>query len=320
MKVGLFGTGAYGLALSSVLNDNNIEVTMWTKFVEEKNQLEQTRKNDTLLPGYNLSEEIKLTTSVEECCKDKDLIIIAIPVPFIDGLCNELKQYIGENQHICIASKGIEQSTGLFIHEIVQKYINIDRIAVISGPSFAKDMITKKTIGLTLATTNTKTKEIVKHCLENNYIKLRYTNDIIGTEICGSIKNVIAIASGILDSLGANDSTKAMFVTDALYDISEIIKVFNGDPKTVLSYAGFGDLLLTCTSENSRNYSFGQIVGKGLSDVEIKKYLENNTVEGYFTLESIHQLLKSKNINIQIIDTIYDIINCGKAADKLLDF
>ena len=320
MKVGLFGTGAYGMALASVLVDNNVEVTMWTKFEEEKKQLEQTRKNENLIPGYILPEIIKLTTNIEECTKDKDLLIIAIPAAFVDELCDDLRLYIKENQHICIATKGIEQKTGLFIHNIVKKYINTDKIAVISGPSFAKDVVTKKPIGLSLATTNEETKEVVKKALCNNYLKLRHTDDVVGTEICGSIKNVIALASGMLDGLGANDSTRAMLITEALHDIEEIIEAFNGNPRTVLSFAGFGDLLLTCTSNKSRNFSFGQLVGKGITKEEIDKYLKCTTVEGYYTLESIYQLLNDKNVNIPIIDLIYDIIKNGKDANELLTF
>ena len=320
MKVGIFGTGAYGLALSSVINDNNIDITMWTKFEDEKDMLEQTRKNDTLLLGYILPNNIMLTTSVEECMKDKDLLIIAIPAAFVDSLCVEMNKYITSSQHICIASKGIEQNTGLFIHNIVEKHISTDKVSVISGPSFAKDMITKKPIGLALATKNTETREVVEKCLATNYLKLRHTYDVIGTEICGSVKNVIAIASGMLSGLGANDSTRAMLITEALHDIEEIIESFNGDPDTVLSYAGFGDLLLTCTSENSRNFTFGELLGKNNNKEDIDNYLKKTTVEGYYTLESIYQLLNGKNVKIPIISIIYDIVNNHKNPEGLLTF
>lgn len=320
MKVGIFGTGAYGLALSSVMKDNDIEITMWTKFEEEKSMLELTRKNDILLPGYMLDNSIKLTTSVEECVGDNDLLVIAIPAAFVDSLCIEISNYIKDNQHICIASKGIEQDTGLFIHNIVEKHIATDKVAVISGPSFARDMIMKKPIGLALATKNLETKEIVEKCMANSYLKLRHTYDVIGTEICGSVKNVIAIASGMLTGLGANDSTRAMLITEALHDIEEIIDAFGGDPDTVLSYAGFGDLLLTCTSENSRNFTFGELLGKSASKDEINSYLNSTTVEGYYTLESIYQLLKGKNVKIPIINLIYDIVNGNRNSGELLTF
>ncbi len=320
MKVGLFGTGAYGLALASVLVENKAEITMWTKFDEEKEQLEKTRRNDALLPNYVLPNNIVITTSVELCMKEKDLLIIAIPAAFVDSLCQVLKDYIKPNQHICIATKGIEQKTGLFVHDIVHKYIDSDQIAVISGPSFAEDVITKKPIGLSLATTNLETKNVIKKSLANSYLKLRHTTDIVGTEICGAIKNVIALASGMLDGLGTNDSTRAMLITEALHDIEEIIKAFDGDPRTVLSFAGFGDLLLTCTSNKSRNFNFGKMVGTGISKEQINQYLSKTTVEGYYTLESIYQLLKDKSVNIPIIDLIYNIINYGADAQELLTF
>ena len=134
MRIGLFGTGAYGLALSSVLVDNNCEVTMWTKFEEEKNSLEKTRKADNYIPNYKIEKDIKFTTNVEECIKDKDLLIIAIPAAFVDSLCIEMKPFIKGN-NILIATKGIEQGTGLFMHEIVKKHLNTSNIAVISGPT-----------------------------------------------------------------------------------------------------------------------------------------------------------------------------------------
>lgn len=319
MKVGLFGCGAYGMALSSILIDNNCDVTMWTKFKEEKKQLEETRKNEKLIPNFCLSEKIKLTTSVEKCIKDKDLLIVAIPAAFIDSLAAEMKPYI-KNNHIIIATKGIEQETGLFINQIFEKYLNTKNIGVISGPSFAIDLVSKMPAGLTLASKKKKTRELAKQALQNKYIKLRETTDVIGVEICGSIKNVIALAAGMLEGLRANDSTKAMLITEAMLDMEEILFAFGAKRRTVDTYAGIGDLLLTCTSIKSRNYVFGKLVGEKKSNQEINEYLSTTTVEGFYTLESIYKLLKHKKVTIPIIDLIYDIAVEGFSPEELLTF
>ena len=319
MKIGLFGCGAYGMALSSILIANDHEVEMWTKFQEEKERLETTRKNEKLLPGYTLSDKIKITTSVKDCIKDKDLLIIAIPAAFIDSLALEMQPYIKDN-HILIATKGIEQGTGLFINEILEKYLDTKNIAAISGPTFAVDLITKMPAGLSVASKNDETIELAIKALQNKYIKLRPTHDIIGVETCEDIKNVIALSSGMLAGLGANDSSTAMLLTEAIHDMKEIIDAFNGNKKTVLSFAGFGDLLLTCTSTKSRNYSFGKLLGEKRPKAEIEEYLKNTTVEGFYTLESIYKLLKDKKVSIPIIDLIYDIAVEGKNPEELLTF
>ena len=319
MKIGIFGCGAYGMALSSILWENRCDITMWTKFDDEKSQLETTRKNEKLLPNFELPYDIKITTDIEECIKDKDLLIIAIPAAHIDTLSVQMKPYIKDN-HILIATKGIEQETGLFINQILEKYLNTKNIAVISGPTFAVDLISKMPAGLTVASKNKETIARSKKALQNKYIKLRETDDVIGVEICGSIKNVIALSSGMLSGLGANDSTTAMLLTEAIHDMKEIIEAFNGNKKTVLSFAGFGDLLLTCTSTKSRNYTFGKMIGEKKSKSELADYLSNTTVEGFYTLESIYKLLKNKDVSIPIIDLIYDIAVGGQNPEKLLTF
>jgi glycerol-3-phosphate dehydrogenase (NAD(P)+) len=292
---------------------------MWTKFEEEKSNLEKNRCNEKLIPNFKIDESIKITTNVEECIKDKDLLIIAIPAAFVDSLCQSMKPFINNN-HILIATKGIEQGTGLFINEIIEKYLNTKNIAVISGPTFAIDLVSKMPAGLSLASKKPETMLLVRHALQNDYIKLRDTNDVTGVEVCGSIKNVIALSAGMLAGLKANESTKAMLIAEAMHDMEEILDAFNCNKRTVLSFAGIGDLLLTCTSTKSRNFSFGKLLGEKPPREVIDNYLKNTTVEGYYTLESIYQLLKDKEVTIPIIDLIYEIAVKGKDPELLLDF
>ena len=319
MKIGLLGCGAYGMALSSIMSSNNCDITMWTRFEEEKQRLEKERCNNIKLPGYKVADDVKFTTNIEEAIKGKDLVVIAIPAAFVDDLAKKMAPFV-KDTHILIATKGIEQDTGLFINQILEQYLDTKNIAVISGPSFAVDLITKMPAGLSLGSRNEVTTDLVKKALANKYIKLRETDDIIGVEICGSIKNVIALAAGMLEGLNANESSKAMLLTEAVHDMENILDSFNARKRTVTSFAGIGDLLLTCNSSKSRNYSFGKILGEKKSKKEIDEYLKNTTVEGFYTLESIYKLLKDRKVSIPIIDLIYDIAINGKDPEELLTF
>lgn len=320
MKIGLLGCGAYGLALSSIMHDNHCDITMWTRSKEEADELTETRCNKKKLPAYKIPDDIKITSDIEECITNKDLIVIAIPAAGIDNLAQNMAPYIKRSDHILIATKGIEQGTGLFIHEIILKYLKTRNVAAISGPSFAVDLITKMPAGLSVAGKRRETIKRARIALGNSYIKLRTSSDLIGIEACGAIKNVIAIAAGMIDGLGANDSTTAMLLTEATHDMMNILQAFHAKRKTVTTFAGLGDLLLTCTSVKSRNYSFGKLVGTGKSKEEIKEYLKTTTVEGYYTLESIYKLLKDKRVSIPIIDLIYDIVVKGEKPESLLSF
>lgn len=314
MKVTILGTGAFGLALSKILVENNNKVIMWTKFEDEKRELE-TKGTSPKLEGFKIDKEVKIITDLKDAVKDSKLIVIAIPTAFVTDVCKELKGVINNEQHICIASKGIEQGTCLFIHQMIKKQIITKNIGAISGPTFAIDLIDKNPVGLACASKNKETNKIIMEAFCNNHFKLYATSDITGIEVCGSVKNIIAIASGIIDGMGYPISTQSMLITESLHDIKALIHALGGSKKTVLSFAGFGDILLTCTSEKSRNYSFGKLIGSGATKEEIEQYLNTITVEGVYTLKSIYKLLKNKKIKIPIINIIYDIV--FKERDKM---
>lgn len=320
MNVSILGTGAYGLALAMMFHKNNNNIKMWTKFESEKEELVSTRENKRVLPGIKIPKDIEISNNFYEVVKDANLIVIAVPAGFVDDVSFELSKYYNEEQFVLLASKGIERDSCLFVADIFKRHVKTKRYAVISGPSFAVDIVTNCPIGLTLASENKKTRELVKLLLESDSIKLRETRDIIGVEVCGSIKNVIAIAAGILDGMGYPESTQAMFITESLNDIKELISKLGGDRKTILSYAGFGDLLLTATSKKSRNFSYGRLIGENKSKEEIDEYVKNTTIEGLYTIQSIYKLLKNKKVKIPIIDLIYDIIQGEKSSLELPKF
>lgn len=318
MKVGILGTGAYGMALASIFDNNKCNVMMWTNNKEEMELLLKDRKSDKV--DYDIPDDIFISTDMKMVVEEAKIIVIAVPAKFVGSVSGELSNYYKDDQVICIASKGIEQNTCLFLYDVVRNYIKTYNIAVISGGTFAVDMVKKVPVGLSIATKSNYAKDLIIKSMQNDYVKLRPTKDIIGTEICGSIKNVIAIASGMLDGMGYPESTSAMFITESLHDIKELIKALGGDSKTILSFAGFGDLLLTCTSVKSRNYTLGKIIGENKSREEIDKYIENTTIEGLYTLNSIKELLGNKKIKMPIINLIYDIIVDNKSPDELVRF
>ena len=318
MNVAIIGTGAYGMALASIFYDNKCSIKMWTNSEEERNLLLKEGKSDKV--DFVIPKDIVISTDMKEVVDKANLIMIAIPAKFLDTTSKELKKYYNSKQVVCIASKGIEQHTCRFLYDVIRDNIRTSNIAIISGGTFAVDIVYKVPIGLTLATKSNYAKDAVIKGMRNDYVKLRHTRDVIGTEICGAIKNVIAISSGILDGMGYPISTSSMFITESLHDIKDLIKALGGSKKTILSFAGFGDLLLTCTSVKSRNYTLGKIIGEGKSKEEIDKYIESTTIEGLYTLMSIRKLIRNKKIKMPIIDLTYDIIINGKSPDELKSF
>lgn len=317
MKITILGSGAYGCALATVLNHNKHDVLLWTPFEEEVRCLSQERVSK-VLPGVKLPSELKFSSNLEDTI-NSDLIVIAVPTAFLNSTSKKFKKFYN-NEPICIATKGIEQGSHRFVYDIIKDNLNTDKLSVISGPTFAIDIVHGSLVGLTLASQDKDTIDVVTKAFSNKYFKLRKTNDIIGTEICGSIKNVIAIASGILAGMNMTESTKAMFITESLHDIKSLIKGLGSDGDTVLTYAGFGDLLLTATSEKSRNYTLGFMIGSGKSSEEINEYIKNITVEGLYTLKSIKDLVSDKDVDMPIINLIEEIIYHGKKPIELINF
>ncbi|MDD4643931.1 MAG: NAD(P)-binding domain-containing protein, partial [Bacilli bacterium] len=201
MKIAILGTGAYGLSLALMADQNDNQIMMWTKFKDEKDLLVMNYGNPKLLPNVIMPSNIGYTTDMKECVEGSDIILIMVPAGAVDDVSKELQKYYQE-QYICIGSKGIEQDTCLFVEDVVRKHIKTKKLAVISGPSFAVDIASYVPIGLTLASEDKQTLKVIKQALENEHLKIRTCDDVVGVEVCGSIKNIIAIACGIIDGMG----------------------------------------------------------------------------------------------------------------------
>ncbi len=318
MKIGILGAGAYGMAMTSVFDNNGHKIKIWSNSEEEVNLLLTNHKSNKI--DYIIPDDFVITTDMKLVVMDADIIVIAVPSEFVRNVCMELNKYFKEEQIICIASKGIENNSCLFMDDVVRQCIKTDNIAVISGGTFAEDMVKEVPVGLTLATKNKLAGDMMLKAMENDYVKIQITDDIIGTEICGSIKNVFAIAAGMLEGMKYPESTKSLFITEVIKDIKFLIKSLGGKEETILSFAGIGDILLTCSSSKSRNYTLGKIIGEERERQEIKKYIDSSTIEGLYTLNSIKKLLKDKEIEMPIIDLISDIIMGKKNLIELNNF
>ncbi len=319
MKISVIGLGAYSLAIIKMLakKDNNIMV--WTENMQKYEEWKKTKKVKSVF-DTPIPKKVKVSTIMEDVLRDTDIIYLITASKYVDAVCDTIKPFYQKSTPICIASKGIEETTEELLTTVVSAKLDTRNIAVISGPTFAVDMINNEPIALALGSKSKKAKKYVLDTLEGDTLKLRPTKDIIGIQICGAVKNVIAIASGILGGLGYSDSTRAFLINESLHDIKRIIYYLGGKPKMILSFAGVGDLMLTCTSTKSRNYSFGYCIGSTKNPKKIQEYLAKNTVEGYNTLDTIYRLLKKKGITIELINIIYDIVYNELDPEELAKF
>lgn len=320
MKISVIGLGMYSLAISKMLaKKENNKIMIWT---ENNAKYEEYKKTKKVASVYDIEmpKNIKVSNSLEEVLKDAELIYIITASKYVDIITKKMKEFYNPDVPICIASKGIEESREELLSNIVKDNLKTKNIAVISGPTFAVDIINNEPVALALASKSNKAKEYVLNTLANDTLKLRPSKDMIGIQMCGATKNVIAIASGILSGLGYSNSTQSFLINESLHDIKDIIKIFGGKPKTILSFAGVGDLMLTCTSTKSRNFSFGFTIGSTKDPKKINEYLVNNTVEGYNTLEVIYKMLNKRGTPIDLITTIYNIVYNEEDPNTLASF
>ena len=319
-NIAILGTGSYGIGLAKRLVDNDCNVTMWTSVKDEYEMLIRDRVNKVYLPDYYIDNRILIKDNLEETIKEAQIIFIAIPVTYVMNTIKELKKYYQKNQIIVVACKGIIQDSLSFVSYLIKNELNCKNIAVISGGTFAIDMIKDDYLALTVASKKKKIANLVKSTLENKYLSMDITNDVFGVEMYGAIKNVMAITLGIANGYGYCESTKSLLITRFINDTAKMIENFSGNKMTMFTYAGIGDIWLTATSPTSRNYAFGNLVGKKSSQQEINDYLKNTTVEGYYTLKSLYELFKKNNYKMEIIDILYSIIYDNKDISLLEEY
>lgn len=315
----VLGAGSWGTALSQAFSQKFENVYIWGRDREVIDFINRQHENPKYLPGIFLKENIKGIHSFEEAFELGDIIIVAIPTQSIRHVLKGIKERV--EKPVISASKGIEIESLKLISEVIYETIDIDKnlIFVLSGPSFAKEVAIGLPTAVTLAG-ELSLGEKLQNVLNTENFRLYLTEDIVGVQIGGAVKNVIAIATGASDGLGLGNNARAGLITRGLHEMTKVARIFGGKPQTLYGLSGLGDLVLTATGELSRNRKFGFLLGKGLS---VEKALKEvgQVVEGVKTVKALKKIMDKEKIELPISEVVYRVVYEGlspKEAVKLL--
>lgn len=313
-KITVLGSGGWGMALAISAYNNRHNVTLWTPFKEEADQLLEKHGNEKLLRGVVLPSGIKVTTDLSVVEGD-DLTIIATPSVAVRSVAKQLADY-NDIGIIVNVAKGFEKGTLKFLTDVISEELpNVDIVAF-SGPSHAEEVARNIPTSIVAASKSQKAAETVQEIMSGGCLRVYTANDLIGVELGGALKNVIAIAAGCCDGLGFGDNTKAALITRGIAEMARLGISMGASEYTFAGLTGIGDLVVTCTSRHSRNNRFGYKVGSG---VDIKTALEEvGTVEGYYATEMAYELAKKQGVELPIINECYALLYEGKPVNEVV--
>lgn len=309
-KIGVVGAGSWGTALADLLACKGYRVSLWVFEKEIKDQIAEFHENKVFLPGQKLSALISASNDLIEVISDKDLIMVVVPSHVMRDVTKKMAGHLPDGLILISAAKGIEQKTHLTMSGVIKenlRELRENRLAVISGPSFAKEVARKIPTSVTVACTDPEIAALVQHLFATPYFRVYSSDDVIGVELGGSVKNVIAIAAGMLEGLGLGLNTRAALITRGMTEIRRLGLNLGANPRTFTGLAGFGDLVLTCTGNLSRNYTVGVNLGTGKKLPEILAQMRM-VAEGVKTAKSVYNLSRNRNVEMPICHAVYRIL------------
>jgi len=305
-KIAVIGAGTWGTVLAKLLAEKGYNISLWVYEEELAEDIKRTRINTRYLPDVILPDGIKASTKMEEVLVGAKYVINVVPAQYTRKVFKEVIVYLSTDAVIISASKGIERGTLLTVSQILEQLSNRN-IAVLSGPSFAKEVVKKLPTAVTIASSDNNTGVHLQEVFNTDYFRVYTHDDVLGVELGGALKNVIAIASGISDGLGLGLNARAALITRGLAEIVRLGVAMGAKEKTFGGLSGLGDLILTCTGHLSRNYTVGLRVGRG---EKLKDILSGMTdiAEGVATAESAYELSQKYKIDMPIVEQVYRII------------
>ncbi len=312
LKISVIGSGTWGCALTSILRDKGNDVTLWSYFEEECEELKNTGKVRNL-ENFIMPSGIEYTSDIKIATEDKDVLVLVTPSNAISATAENMCPYVKEGAVIVCASKGFDSKTQKTLTETIKEKIPKANVAALSGPSHAEEVAKKMPTTLVAASDSRKTREMLQELFMTEYLRIYTNEDILGVEIGGALKNIIALCAGISDGLGLGDNAKAALMTRGISEISRLGTAMGAKLTTFAGLSGIGDLIVTCTSMHSRNRRAGILIGQGKTCDEAMSEV-NMVVEGVYAVKEAHKLAKKYNVCMPITEEVYSVLFEKKSA------
>ena len=317
-KIGIIGAGSWGTALSLVMHKNGHDVTVWSVIEDEIKMLNEKREHESKLPGVKIPQEIEFTTDLEYSLKEKDMVILAVPSPFTRSTARSMARYIKDGQLIVNVAKGVEEKTLMTLTEIIEQEIPQANVAVLSGPSHAEEVGCGLPTTLVAGAKDEKTAEYIQNVVMNEVLRVYTSPDVLGIELGGALKNVIALEAGTADGLCYGDILKAALITRGIAEISRLGIAMGAHPETFYGLTGIGDLIVTCASVHSRNRKAGYLIGKGYTMQEAMDEVKM-VVEGVYSAKAAMGLAEKYAVELPIIEQVNKVLFENKNAREAVE-
>jgi len=318
-KVAVMGGGSFGTAIAVVFADSGQDVSLWTLEADAAAEINASHTNEKYHPGITLPESIRAGTDQAEALQGAEIVLLAVPAQTIGENLRAWHELITGDPLVVSVMKGIELGTMRRMSQVIEEDggIRADRIAVISGPNLAREVAQRQPAATTVASVDPNRAMQLQDALTTDYFRPYFTTDVVGTEIGGSVKNVVALANGMAVGQGFGENAQSSLITRGLAEMSRLGEALGANPLTFLGLAGMGDLIATCTSPLSRNRTFGENLGKGLS-VEETIAITNQTAEGVKSCEPIVALAKAHGVEMPIAEQVVNVVKNGMPPSKIL--